>query len=117
MRAFYRSQNAKRRSAIVVEGLEGRAGETLEALAGTSPGPSEEASEAEVRELVTQAIGEMRDKYAVIVHMRLIGELTPREIANRVGLKEGTVRVRLFRGLRKLRKALVLKGLGNQEVL
>ena len=114
LRAFYRSQNAKRRTAVAVQSLDA---DTAEEIAAASSGPREQASESEVRELVLQAIAEMREKYAVVLHMRLIGELTPHEIAQRMGLEEGTVRVRLYRGLRKLRRALVVKGLGNKEVL
>ncbi len=70
------------------------------------PTPLEEASQNEVEEAVLHAISELRPRYRTIVYMRLIGDLAPTEIAQLSGLKPGTVRVRLMRGLRLLREKL-----------
>ena len=70
------------------------------------PDPIEEASFAETRSLVLDAIGKTGDKHRTILYMRLIGEEPLYEIAQRLGLKESTVRVRLHRGLKTLRNFL-----------
>lgn len=77
---------------------------------GASPGPVEVASHAEIKSLVTEALGKMSDHYRPILYMRLIGEETPLEIAQHLGLKESTVRMRLMRGLKKLRATLIRAG-------
>jgi len=46
------------------------------------------------------------EKYRDILSLRLLGEESTDDIAARLGLKESAVRMRLLRGLRKLRKAL-----------
>ncbi len=72
----------------------------------TAADPMQEASYKETCDLVMQAIGKLNDKYRTILYMRLIGEEMPQEIARQLALKESTVRMRLSRGLKKLRKLL-----------
>jgi len=79
--------------------------------ADLSPGPMDKASLAETQNLVMDAIGKMDERYRTVLFMRLIAEETPQAIARGLGLKSSTVRMRLLRGLKKLRKALQNEGL------
>ena len=57
-------------------------------------------------------IARMNDKYRTVLYLRLLGEETVDEIARRVGLRTDSVRMRLFRGMRRIRKALKKQGIG-----
>ncbi len=100
-------------------------GGTLNAVNGDSvrsclmapSGPVDKASAEQTRDLVQGAIGQMGVTYRAVLYMRLIGEESPREIARRLGLKESTVRMRLFRGLKKLRRLLEKQGVTSSEAL
>lgn len=89
---------------------------SLSSRAAVRSGPAEKASAEETRTLVRDAIGRMRASYRTILYMRLIGEDSPQEMARRLGLKESTVRMRLLRGLKKLRKTLEKQGITSSEV-
>ncbi|MCH7936798.1 MAG: RNA polymerase sigma factor [Proteobacteria bacterium] len=77
--------------------------------------PAVSASFAETQGLAMEAIGQLNDSYRTVLFLRLIEELSPQEIAGRLGLRKGTVRVRLLRGLKKLRKLLAEKGISSPE--
>ena len=91
-------------------------GGSPDSRAVVSSGPVEKASAEQTQNLVRNAIGQMRDTYRTILYMRLIGEESPHEIARRLGLKESTVRMRLLRGLKKLRKIMQNQGVTPSEV-
>lgn len=95
-----------------IEQGQGPYGDAVEALSrqdDTSRGPRERASSMETENIVHDAISNMGDTYREILHMRLFGEETPQAIAHRLGLRESTVRMRLLRGLKKLRKSTQLR--------
>lgn len=73
--------------------------------------PSKSAGEQEFSLIVQKAIGELKERYRVILYLRLIDEKSNVEIAELTGLKENAVRTRFSRGLEALRKALIKKGL------
>ena len=58
-----------------------------------------------------QSLGELKDTYRVVLYLRLVEELSYVEIAERLGLRDGTVRVRSRRGLNLLRKKLTVQGI------
>jgi RNA polymerase sigma-70 factor, ECF subfamily len=76
--------------------------------------PMGKASFDQVQEIVRKAIGRMNETYRTVLYMRLIGQKTPQEIAWQLGLREGTVRVRLLRGLKRLRRALAREGITSK---
>lgn len=78
----------------------------------TNAKPLADASFGQLRMLIMDALGRMGDKYRTVLYLRLIAGVAPHGIAQQLGLKESTVRMRLMRGLRKLRKTLNKKGLG-----
>ena len=74
--------------------------------------PDERVMRAELQALVLGEIARMDEKYRTILHLRLIGEQNSEEIARLLGMRPSGVRMRLFRGLRILRKALKKFGIG-----
>ena len=80
---------------------------------GASPAESMSAEELDM--LVMDAVGSLNDTYRTVVYLRLVEDLTPEEIAQRLGLKNSAARVRLFRGLQKLRVLLKKRGLEGPE--
>jgi RNA polymerase sigma-70 factor, ECF subfamily len=66
-----------------------------DALAGTA-----------VRLTVEQALGTLAERDQCVLHLRYAEDLTQVEVARRLGLPEGTVKVRLHRARRRLRRAL-----------
>lgn len=77
---------------------------------GEDAGPAGYAIDRETFEMVGQAIGRLRSRYRLVVALRLIEEMSCVEIAERLGMKESTVRMRLKRGLEKLRRDLARQG-------
>lgn len=77
--------------------------------------PGGKASLAETHQHVITAISALGDKYQLILYMRIIDEEPLNEIAHRLGLKQSTVRMRLLRGLQKLRTRLKKQGVTRYE--
>jgi RNA polymerase sigma-70 factor (ECF subfamily) len=105
---YYRA--AARRPREVV--ADGEADGPLETARERSAGPREAACLAQVRDLLLDEIERLADKYRMVVYLRIIGEETTAAIARRLGLRPCTVRMRLYRGLGQLRKALRRHGIG-----
>jgi len=66
-----------------------------DALAGTA-----------ARVTVQQALRALAERDRCVLHLRYAEDLTQVEVARRLGLPEGTVKVRLHRARRRLRRAL-----------
>lgn len=64
----------------------------------------------EAQEFIDRAIDGLSDRYRIVLHLRLKDELTSKEIAGLLGLRESAVRMRLKRGLKLLRDRLVKGG-------
>jgi RNA polymerase sigma-70 factor, ECF subfamily len=77
-----------------------------------APGPRRQAGLAQVRDVVLDEIEALAEKYRTVVYLRIVGEETTADIARRLGLRECTVRMRLYRGLKSLRSALRRHGIG-----
>ena len=99
---FYRSRN---RQSVVPPELLSPAESALNE-ADTTQNPAEQAATSEIDTLVSTAIGKLPDTYRLVLNLRLVEELKTGEIALLLDLKETTVRTRLERGLKKLRKSL-----------
>ncbi len=69
------------------------------------------APDAAAQETIRAAIGRLPTRYRLVVSLRLLEEMPPAGIAQRLGLKESTVRMRNKRGLEMLRKSLRKSGL------
>jgi RNA polymerase sigma-70 factor (ECF subfamily) len=61
--------------------------------------------------LILESLGNLSPKYQTVLRLSLLHGLTSIEIADVLELRESTVRMRLKRGLAKVRKSLESKGL------
>jgi DNA-directed RNA polymerase specialized sigma24 family protein len=71
-----------------------------------SAGPGERVAAGEIRGIVLREIAAMDEKYRSILYPRLVGEQSSEEIGRALGMNASSVRMRLFRGIRLLRKVL-----------
>ena len=99
-----------RRIPAKMEGPQEEAGES-DIPAPEGADPASRSSYSETRSVISAEIGKLGEKYRLVLHMRLLEGEEPAAIARALGAKESTVRMRLKRGLAKLRKALTGKGL------
>jgi len=78
------------------------------ALAIQDPRPNPEASyfAGEIVETLTTAVGELTPRLRTAIELRELADLSTRETARRMGVSVGTVKARVFRGRKHLRKAL-----------
>jgi RNA polymerase sigma-70 factor (ECF subfamily) len=72
------------------------------------PAPSEDdaLAGAAARLTVERALGTLAERDRRVLHLRYAEDLTQVEVARRLGLPEGTVKVRLHRARGRLRRAL-----------
>ena len=96
------SQQRRRRLAVVP------IDESL--LPGSAPGPHAEAEAAEDRDAVRAAIARLSPEHREVVVLRYFAELTVPQVARSTGVREGTVKSRLHRALRRLRELLEQSG-------
>lgn len=85
--------------------------EQLEQVQDANPDPHEQAHGAMVTGQVMEAIAKLETKLGDVVYMKLIEEMSSSEIANRLKINESTARMRLKRGLAKVRDTLERQGL------
>lgn len=111
LKDFYRSRVRDRElgEALHMEmGPDDRHGQDV---ADSTPNPAERAQTNELEALAMKSLGELKDMYRVILYLRLFEELSYVEIANRLGLRDGTVRIRARRGFQNLRRKLAQQGI------
>ena len=107
---FYRS---RRRQRVLGEALNMEMGSDLQhgqVIADSTPSPAERAQANQIEALAMKSLGELKSTYRVILYLRLFEELSYVEIANCLGLENGTVRIRARRGLHSLRRKLARQG-------
>lgn len=90
--------------------LERRARRSNQARLDPAP-PEQEVEDddlagATTRVTVAQALGRLRDGDRTVLLLRYAEDLTQTEVARRLGLPDGTVKVRLHRARRRLRNVL-----------
>lgn len=85
--------------------------EQLEQVLDSNPNPHEQAHGSMVTGQIMEAIAKLESKLGDVVYMKLIEELSSSEIANRLNINESTARMRLKRGLAKVRESLERQGL------
>ena len=74
--------------------------------ASTDPGPMAALEQRDRVTLLRQALGQLPDTLRTAVLMRDIQEMSYQEIADKLGLPEGTVKSRIARGIGQLQKLL-----------
>jgi RNA polymerase sigma-70 factor (ECF subfamily) len=83
-----------------------RARELVVARPESTPSPAEIAARLELERKVVDAVAELEEPYRTTVILRFYDGLQPTEIARHLGVPASTVRVRLKRGLDRLRARL-----------
>lgn len=110
---FHRYNGRRPRVVTVVPmGEDGDEIDLLETVPDRAPSANQRLRDDQTAHIVLRETEKIKDKYRVVLQMRLIGEITTQEIAIRLNMKESTVRMRLHRGLKILRKRLERLNIG-----
>ena len=75
-------------------------------------GPGENAAANQLIDTLQETLGALSDKLRPVVYLSLQENMTAKEIADLLGLRGSTVRMRLKHGLAKVRKDLRRRGFG-----
>jgi len=75
-------------------------------LMATNTDPERTAAQLEIRRLIERAIDGLPEPFRIVFVMREIEDMSVEEAANFLGLRQSTVKTRLHRARRLLRKAL-----------
>jgi RNA polymerase sigma-70 factor (ECF subfamily) len=78
----------------------------VESVAAVQPSPEDMLLKKERREQVAQAIERLPDRQRTVLLLSLYDERSPREVSEITGMNQSTVRVHLFRAVRKMRALL-----------
>ena len=73
---------------------------------GSSSEVENKIEQAEEWEIVQAALRKIPERYQIVVSLRYLNGMSNKEMARSLGEPEGTIRNRLFRALRKLRKII-----------
>ena len=109
---FLRSR--KRRPTISLVTTNDEDEEQVMDVEDTAPGPEEQLFTREDREILQKALGEIDPEQRQILTLRVVNDLSYGEIAEILGIKEGTVKSRLSRARENLRKKVLQ--IGNKTV-
>lgn len=102
--AFARSRRRKR-----FEPLDSSTGEQ-ESRATDARDPEQQTSDSEMRGLLETAVGALPENYRVVFILREVEGMKGAEVAECLGLREATVKTRLFRARARLQDLLVASG-------
>jgi len=80
-----------------------------------APGPDAQAAMNQLAEATLAALGELKERYRVVLYLRLFKGLSYSDIGARLGVRDGTIRIRAKRGLQSLRCKLVARGFTPPE--
>ena len=72
--------------------------------------PAERLETEELREAIIESLGELSESHRAVILMQAFQEMRYREIAEELGVSEGTVMSRLYHARRSLYRMLVEKG-------
>ncbi len=78
----------------------------VETVASTGASPEELLLKTERRAQVAQAIQQLPDRQRTVLLLSLYDERSPREVSEITGMNQSTVRVHLFRAVRRMRALL-----------
>lgn len=105
---FLRAQKRRKTVSLTYEDDEGE--ETQIDVVDPAPDPEQAALASEDRELLRCALDALDDESREIITLRVIDDLRYDQIAEVLGVKEGTVKSRLSRAREKLKKKLLQIG-------
>jgi RNA polymerase sigma-70 factor (ECF subfamily) len=78
----------------------------VESVPATAASPEEMLLRSERRAQVAEAIERLPDRQRTVLLLSLYDERSPREVSELTGMNQSTVRVHLFRAVRKMRTLL-----------
>jgi RNA polymerase sigma-70 factor, ECF subfamily len=81
-------------------------GDPMEILVASDRTPEQQAADSELRNLLERAIAQLPESYRTVFMLRDVQDMSIDEVANILDLSEGTVKVRLHRARRALRKMI-----------
>jgi RNA polymerase sigma-70 factor (ECF subfamily) len=91
-------------------------GDPMDRLASLEPNPEQQASNAEIRSLLEEAIENLPDAYRIIFMLRHVEEVSTTDAANILEITEENVKVRLHRARALLREGLYARaGIERKE--
>jgi RNA polymerase sigma-70 factor (ECF subfamily) len=88
-------------------------GDSMDIMKSSAPGPEADTAQAEVRQLLQNAIETLPLAYRSIVVMREVEEMTVAETAGTLGVSEAVVKTRLHRAHAMMRKELFARAQGR----
>jgi RNA polymerase sigma-70 factor, ECF subfamily len=88
-------------------------GDPMESFAASTRNPEQQAANSELRQLLEQAISQLPESYRSVFMLRDVEEMSIDEVADILDLSQGSVKVRLHRARRALRK-LMFERTGGQ---
>ena len=97
----------KRKPEASLEGLRDRGIDVPQAKVHSARGVQETLEREEEMRRVMTAVDRLPEKYRTVLGLRYLEGFSNREVADRLGEPQGTIRNRLFRALGKLRGALI----------
>jgi RNA polymerase sigma-70 factor, ECF subfamily len=106
--ALARSERGKRFQ-YPDERHESMSGDPMDLFLSLEPSPEEKVSESEMRGLLEQAIARLPESYRSVLLLRDVEEISGEEVARMLNLSEATVKVRLHRARRTLRRTIFQK--------
>jgi RNA polymerase sigma factor (sigma-70 family) len=75
------------------------------AFIASTPGPVTELQQAEMSETIRQALASLKDRDREVIWMRIVDQLSFKEIGDVVDIEENTANVVFVRAMRRLREA------------
>ena len=100
----------KRRATVSTVFLDAEEGEQELSLPDPGPQPEERLLRKEERAQIEAAINELEVEYREALSLCVFGGQSYQQIAEALGVREGTVKSRIFRAREKLRKKLLQNG-------
>lgn len=100
-----------RRTRVLSELSDPDRGDPAEQAVAPDPGAAQALQEQEQSQVLRQLVASLPEKYAAIVSLRYLKELSVEDIAETLKMPLGTVKVRLFRARDLLRRRLQERGL------
>jgi RNA polymerase sigma-70 factor (ECF subfamily) len=98
------------RSALGPASLDTRAGSEMDShrdsMTSTDPDPEWAVAQKEVRQILEQAIDRLPETFRIVFVLRDVEEVSAKEAASLLGIREETVKTRLHRARRMLRQIL-----------
>ena len=90
--------------------------QSIGAVPDPSLSPRETLNQSRLRDLLLESIQSLDDKSRDMVILRHLQGLSVREVADILGLPEGTVQSGTYRALQSLEKSLIHKGISQEDL-